>query len=209
MTLAHPSFGVDVQLVKRAQGHDATAFAQIVERYQPPIFTLCLRMLGDEAEAEDAAQETFLRAYLHLREYDCQRAFKTWLFSIASHYCIDCLRRRHLQFLTLEDEPATPAFAALSPGPEQTALRHEHSRTLRALLDRLSPADRLVIVLRYWFDFSYVEIASATNATVSAVKSRLHRARAELARRITRSGVEPGKANGIATTAFAAQWFHN
>ena len=144
-------------------------------------------MLGDAAEAEDAAQETFLRAYTRLASYDVHRPFKTWLFSIASHHCIDRLRKRRLTWLSL-DEPlpadAAPALADQSPGPEEQTARGEQTALIQQHLARLSPEDRAVIVMRYWYDFSYEEIAEATHATVSAVKSRLHRARLSLADRM-------------------------
>ena len=74
---------------------DDDAFAQLVELYQKPVYNLCYRMLGTPGDAEDAAQEAFLRAYKNLRRYDRNRSFATWLLSIASHYCIDQLRKRH------------------------------------------------------------------------------------------------------------------
>src|SRR4030067_2573477 len=82
---------------------DDLAFTQLVEAFQGPVFNLCCRMLGDPVEAEDAAQESFLRAHQNLRRYDPDRKFATWLLSIASHYCIDRLRRRRLKLVPLED----------------------------------------------------------------------------------------------------------
>src|SRR3972149_11642264 len=91
--------------VARANEGDQEAFAMLVEAYQTPVFNLCMRMLGERGEAEDAAQESFLRAYRGLRRYDPERPFGTWLLSIASHYCIDQLRRRRLEFVSVEEEP--------------------------------------------------------------------------------------------------------
>ena len=82
--------------VAQAQQGDDEAFTKLVETYQTPVFNLCYRMLGEPELAEDAAQETFLRAYQHLHRYDQKRPFPTWLLSIAAHYCIDRLRRRKL-----------------------------------------------------------------------------------------------------------------
>ncbi len=173
--------------IGRARAGDQEAFARLIEVYQTPIFNLTYRMLGDAAEAEDAAQETFLRAYTRLASYDVQRPFKTWLFSIASHHCIDRLRKRRLTWLSIDDPlPAdlAPALAEKSPGPEEQAARGEQSVLIHRQLARLSPDDRAVIVMRYWYDFSYEEIAEATGSTLSAVKSRLHRARLALAERL-------------------------
>lgn len=176
----------DRQLARRARRGDEAAFATLVENYESAVYNLCYRLLGDSAEAEDAAQETFLRAYRHLHDYDRHRSFKTWLFAIASHHCIDRLRRRHYLSFSLEEDPPLQ-HAALhepAPGPEECALLHERSELIQDLLNQLPPKDRTVIVLRYWHDLSYSGIARATGTTLSAVKSRLHRARLELARRL-------------------------
>jgi RNA polymerase sigma-70 factor (ECF subfamily) len=164
--------------VLRARAGDEAAFTQLVETYHVAIYNLCYRMLGEAGEAEDAAQETFLRAYAQLHSYDPARPFKTWLFSIASHHCIDRLRRRRLTWLSLDEPlPPHPALQAQGPGPEELSVRREQSEALQAVLASLAPDDRTMIVMRYWYDLSYEEIAEATGATVSAVKSRLHRAR--------------------------------
>jgi RNA polymerase sigma-70 factor (ECF subfamily) len=162
------------------------AFAEIVYSFQDAVYNLCYRMLGERAEAEDAAQEAFLRAYLNLRRYDIERPFKTWLLSIASNYCIDRLRRRRLQWLSLDDEPTENSLALSSddPEPELAMLTNERSRAIQALLSQLSPDYRAAVVLRYWYDYSYTEIAEITGTTESAVKSRLFRARQALADRL-------------------------
>jgi RNA polymerase sigma-70 factor (ECF subfamily) len=182
--------------IERARAGDQQAFSRLVEMYQTPIFNLAYRMLGDPAEAEDAAQEAFLRAYTRLASYDPRRSFKTWLFSIASHHCIDRLRKRRLTWLSL-DEPLpvnlAPALAEPSPGPEDQAVRGEQANLIHRHLGRLSPEDRSVIVMRYWYDFSYEEIAEATGGTVSAVKSRLHRARLSLAEKLADERDKNGK----------------
>ena len=184
------------ELVARAYVGDESAFTLLVEAYQVPVYNLCYRMLGESREAEDAAQESFLRAYSQLRRYDPQRSFKTWLFSVASHYCIDQLRKRRLTWLSLEDEEALPPHPALqdgTPGPDEMASRHEQEAAIQALLARLSPEDRSVVIMRYWYDLSYEEIAEATRTTVSAVKSRLHRARFALAEMLSPAGGRPGR----------------
>jgi RNA polymerase sigma-70 factor (ECF subfamily) len=133
--------------------------------------------------AEDAAQETFLRAFAQLRRYDPTRSFKTWLLSIASHHCIDRLRKRRQTWVSIEDDelPPHPNLREPNLGPEETTVRREQSAVIQKHLSRLAPNDRQMIVMRYWYDLSYEEIAQATGATVSAVKSRLHRARGNLA----------------------------
>lgn len=169
--------------LKRARAGDEEAFARLVETYQTAIFNLCYRMLGESGEAEDAAQESFLRAYSQLSTYDPARSFKTWLFSIASHYCIDRLRKRRLIWLSLDDDelPPHPALQEPTAGPEEVSVAREQTAVIQALLAQLAPEDRSVLIMRYWYDLSYEEIAEATRVTVSAVKSRLHRARGTMA----------------------------
>ncbi len=180
----------------QARAGDQEAFSHLIEMYQTPIFNLAYRMLGDPAEAEDAAQEAFLRAYTRLATYDTSRSFKTWLFSIASHHCIDRLRKRRLTWVSIDQPlPATlaPALAEKAPGPEERAMQSEQAALIQRHLAQLSPEDRAVIVMRYWNDFSYDEIAEATGGTVSAIKSRLHRARVSLAERMVEERDRNGK----------------
>ncbi len=175
-----------LEWVQAALNGDQDAFAEIVHAYQDAVYNLCYRMLGERGDAEDAAQEAFLRAYLNLKRYDTARSFKTWLLSIASNYCIDRLRRRRLSWLSLDDEPTETSLSLASddPEPEPLTLRREHSAAIQALLNTLSPDYRAVVILRYWYDYSYAEIADIMDTTESAVKSRLFRARQALADRI-------------------------
>jgi RNA polymerase sigma-70 factor (ECF subfamily) len=181
------------QLVSRARRRDAAAFASLIEQHQTSVHNLCYRLLGDRDEAEDAMQETFLRAYSHLHRYDLNRPFRTWLCAIAHHYCIDQLRRRRLVLLSLEAEPPVEhaALADPAPSPEAEAQRSEQARSLARLLARLSPEGRSVVVLHYWSGLSYQEIADVTGTTVSAVKSRLHRNRATLAGMLRAEAARP------------------
>jgi RNA polymerase sigma-70 factor (ECF subfamily) len=164
-----------------AQEGDQTAFMYIVDAYQRPVYNLCYRMLGDSAEAEDAAQETFLRAYTKLETYQQSRKFSSWLLSIASHYCIDRLRRRRYQMVSWDELPPRRWLPATEPEPEEVTLAHETQDTLRLLLENLPSDYRAAIILRYWHDMSYDEIADTLDTTVSAIKSRLFRARQMMA----------------------------
>src|SRR5512133_1568330 len=137
-------------------------------------------MLGDPVEAEDAAQETFWRAYQNLKRYDPSRPFPTWLLSIAAHYCIDQQRKHRIPILSVDLLPEEDA-PDHAPSPEKVVSELEETSQMRRLLKSLGPQDRAAIVLRYWYEFSEEEIAKTLSLTVSAVKSRLHRARKELA----------------------------
>lgn len=173
---------LEPQMLQRALQGDDAAFSRLVETYQTPVYNLCYRMLGDGVEAEDAAQETFWRAYQNLRRYDPQRSFITWLLSIAAHYCIDQQRKRKHPVYPIDDymEETAPDPA---PNPEKAVGQLDEDRYLHQLLNQMPSQDRAVLVLRYWHELSEEEIALSLEMTVSAVKSRLHRARLQLAKR--------------------------
>jgi RNA polymerase sigma-70 factor, ECF subfamily len=158
---------------------EQVAFGQLMHRYAGAVYNLAYRMLGDAQDAEDASQEIFLRAYTRLTSFDPTRRFSTWLLSIASNYCIDRLRRRRFAWLTLDD--VAFALPSYEHGPERSALDHEERDRVQAALRRLPDHYRLVLVLRYWQEMSYNEIAQVTGLTESALKTRLHRARHMLA----------------------------
>jgi RNA polymerase sigma-70 factor (ECF subfamily) len=179
--------------VADAKRGDHGAFAKLVGAYQLPVYNLCYRMLGSATEAEDAAQETFVRVYTHLGAYDARYKLSSWILAVAGHYCVDRLRRRRFTWVSLEEtEPARP-LAADGPQPEESVVEGESRDEIRGLLEALPADDRLVIVLRYWQDLSYTEIAQIAKTTQSAVKSRLHRARCLLAERILARGGGPGR----------------
>lgn len=172
----------EAESIHRARAGDQAAFGRLMVAYQAPVYNLAYRLLGNSAEAEDAAQEAFIRAYTHLRSYDPTRPFSSWLLSITSHYCIDRLRRRRINWLSLEDDAVKPyQLASDCPNPETVVTQQERDARIQAMLARLTPVDRAAVTLRYWYDCSYEEIAEMLNLTVSAVKSRLHRARNTLA----------------------------
>ena len=168
-------------LVTHAQRGDQSAFAGLVEHYQTPVYNLAYRMLGNANDAEDAAQETFLRAYTQLKSFHVDQKFATWLLSIAAHYCIDRLRRRRFLWLSIEDDAIGDVLASDLPQPDDEALRHENEHEVAQLLEHLSPSNRLVVVLKYWHDQSVEEISRTTGDSVSSVKVKLHRARQALA----------------------------
>ena len=170
----------ETEWLVEAQRGDPQAFTCLVEFYQKPVYNLCYRMLGNAEDAEDAAQETFMRAYKAIRRYDNKRAFSTWLLSIAAHYCIDQIRRRRFPVVSVEELPY-PDLPEPSPGLEANLSRREDQRRIRALLNVLEPLDRAAVVFYYWYDYSYDEICESLSLSMSAVKSRLHRARRAMA----------------------------
>lgn len=162
---------------------DEAAIGWLVETYQGPVYGLCYRMLGTPTDAEDAAQDALVKAVLSLQSFDVERPFKPWVLRIASNLCTDRLRRRkpEVSLDGMGDDGAWEWQAGSDPSPERQLEDRERQRAVRALLDTLAPVDRLVVTLFYWQELSYEEIAEATQLSVSAVKSRLFRARRAMA----------------------------
>lgn len=174
----------DDTLVIRILNGDAVAFTVLVERYKRPVYTLAYRLLGNGADAEDAAQETFVRAYTRLNSYQPGSRFGSWLLAITSHWCIDCLRRKRALSLEAVSEArgdlGTPASA--EEQPETVTLHRERQHEVRTWLAQLPAPYRAVLELRYWQDLSYNEISETTGLPVSTVRMRLYRARQLLSR---------------------------
>jgi RNA polymerase sigma-70 factor, ECF subfamily len=174
----------DTTLVLRAREGDDSAFSCLVEAYQSQVYNLAYRMLRHRQEAEDAAQETFLRAFRQLATYKPEQRFSSWLLAIASHYCVDQLRRRRFLWLSLEDVPIIGDLVSREPQPEGAALAAEERDEMAKLLDCLPARYRLVTVLRYNYDLPTAEIAAIVGSTDGAVKTQLCRARDMLATEI-------------------------
>jgi len=171
----------ELTAIQKAKQGDQRAFGMLVAQYQSAVYTLCYRMLGNPSEAEDAAQETFLRAYARLKTYDETRKFSSWLLSIGSHYSIDCLRRRRFTWVDIEDVAPVLPSQQRDEQPEHVALQAESEQAVQLLLEKLPPDYRTIVVLRYWHQLSYEEISETLRISEPAVKSRLHRARRALA----------------------------
>ncbi|MEA2008527.1 MAG: sigma-70 family RNA polymerase sigma factor [Chloroflexota bacterium] len=168
--------------VIQSQQGNSDAFTNLVVKYQKQVFSVCYRILGTPTAAEDAAQEAFIRAYLAIDSYDINRSFATWVLSIASNYCIDQIRKRKSIILSMDNEKyAWMVPPSQEPTPERVLLDQEKQAQVHALLETLNETDRAAVVLQYWHDFSYNEIAETLSISVSAVKSRLFRARKTMA----------------------------
>ena len=181
----------EVECLDLARQGDQEAFAEIVETYQNPVYNLCYRMLGNPQAAEDAAQESFWRAYTNLKRYDPNRSFVTWLLSIAAHYCIDQQRRKRLPTLDLDE---IIEYSAKDPGPnpECATVEAEFGEEVQKQLAQLNEKDRAVLIMRYYYELSENEISESLSISKSAVKSRLHRARQHMSDQWTASQNDMG-----------------
>lgn len=180
----------DEELVRRFKAGDREAFSELVRRYQDRVYTLCLRWMGDAATAEDVAQEVFLSLYKSLMDFRGDAKLSTWIFRVATNHCknrrIHLIRRaadRHepLEGLSRDDAPPRE-IADEKAGTDRGLHRSEAEQLIQTALAALDETHRSVVVLRDIEDLSYEEIAEILELPRGTVKSRLHRARADLAR---------------------------
>jgi RNA polymerase sigma-70 factor (ECF subfamily) len=173
----------DLKLITRFKNGDASAFEEIVLEYQDKTFNLCRYMLGNRQDAEDAAQEVFLKAYQALPRFQPDAALSTWLYRIAVNTCIDRRRMPILESLfgsSAEGETLIHDPASDDPSPETLYQAKQIDQALQTGLRSLSPKLRAVIVLKELEELSYEEIAETLGISMGTVKSRIARAREEL-----------------------------
>ena len=193
----------DEELVQRFKKGDRQAFAQIVRRYQDRVYSQCLRWMGEPTVAEEVAQDVFLALYRSLARFRGEAALSTWIYRVTINHCKNrrLYRRRRARdrHEPLEGQPRddAPGRQLAANGPESDVLTHqsEASALLQQGLEAISDDHRQVIILRDIQDLDYSEIASILELPRGTVKSRLHRARSELARvlrnRIGKEDVKP------------------
>ena len=185
----------DELLIRRAQHGDADAFEQLLLEHQKNVYNLCYRMAGNPDDAMDLSQETFLRAWRCLDQYQFASAFSTWLYRLCSNICIDFLRRRRRQQtvpLTFEDadgEEQTYAVPDAQPLPEEQVELKLTRETLAAAMAQQLPEHRAVLQLRVVNEMSYEQIADVLDIQIGTVKSRLSRARNQLKKILERGNL--------------------
>jgi RNA polymerase sigma-70 factor (ECF subfamily) len=194
----------DLELVQRAQAGELDAFEALTTRYEQRIFSLALRMLRQEQDAEDVTQQTFLSALENLRGFRGEASFATWLFRIATHAALKVIRKRKgLELVSLEaaTEAADGADTVPHPeyiadwrqSPEQLVEKNEVRRLLDEALARLDEKHRLVFLLRDVEGLSIKETADALDLSEANTKVRLLRARLQLREQLTRTLGDPDK----------------
>ena len=182
----------DSLVIARARRGEEAAFAELLRRYRAPVFNLCLRMLKNRDDAEDVAQDVFIKVFAMLERYDERYAFRSWLFKIAANQCIDFIRKNRVKLLRL-DEPVHYKGEEIerqlpddAPRPDETLNRQEVGSVLREITDELPPHYRAMIVLRHQEQLSYEEIAQMMDLPLGTVKARIHRARALMKDKLTK-----------------------
>lgn len=170
---------------------DKEAYALLVQRYNGPLFRYLLRMVGQHDEAEDLAQEAFMRAYISLASYNPEYRFSTWLFRIGTNLALNRLkaRRRVISLDSLQNQPDRGPIEIADKREDLDPDRHVERKELALLvqqcLEELPPAYRTVVALRHIAELSYAEISSSTGIPLNTVRSRLHRGRERLGECLT------------------------
>lgn len=175
-----------------ARAGDAEAWSELYRQFSSRVFGLCRHLLGSREAAEDATSEVFVRVQRAIRSYDSQQPFAQWVLSIASHYCVDQLRRRRVEqrlFEVVEAEP--PEAVAADPSPLSELLGGEQRATVRAAIEQLPERLRVPLVLRYYSELSYEQIAAQLELNRNTVATLILRAKKELRRRLAWSARRP------------------
>jgi RNA polymerase sigma-70 factor, ECF subfamily len=183
----------ETALVARAKAGDTTAFAELVKQYDRRVFRMAKQITQNDEDAEDVLQETFLKAYSHLDDFQGNSRFYTWLVRIAVNEALMKLRKRRSDRTVPLDEPIDTGedelvreIAVWDENPEERYSREELGQILDEAVQSLKPAYRTVFVLRDIEELSIDETAEALDLSISAVKSRLLRARLQLREKLTR-----------------------
>lgn len=174
----------DYELVKKAVAGDQSAYADLMDRYRDSIFFMLLKMVNNRDDAEDLTIEAFGKAFSRLSQYTPTFAFSTWLFKIATNNCIDHIRKKRLNLLSLDngyggddDNNTTIDVKSGDLDPEEEAIRVQKVKTMRNVVTRLKPRYRRLIEMRYFEELSYEEIADQMDLPLGTVKAQLFRAR--------------------------------
>jgi len=170
----------DAALVTRAREGDQDAFRLLVERHSVRLFQLAFRMTGNEQDAEDLVQETFLRAYKQLNRFQSRAGLGTWLYRIAANCSLDLLRRRkrrgEQETVEFDSEEALPATLSDAPAPDQQVYHGEVRQKVESVMRELTPMERTAFVLRHFEGLSIGEIGSALGVGPGATKQSIFRA---------------------------------
>jgi RNA polymerase sigma-70 factor (ECF subfamily) len=190
-------------LLRRCAAGDAAAWEEVVRLHQRRVYNLCYRFTNSPDDAQDLAQEVFIRVYRTISSYDVEKgAFTTWLTTLTRNLLVDHFRRTRQERVTesmdagLRDDPDSPSLseqiADRGPAPDDRVASQETQRMVRAALARISPDLREAVILRDLQDMDYKEIAQVLRVPEGTVKSRINRGRMELARLLSRNKRQAG-----------------
>lgn len=172
----------DFQLVLKAKEGSQKAFADLMQRYKDSIYFMSLKMVNNKEDAMDITVETFAKAFEKLDKYQPEYAFSTWLFRVATNNCIDFLRKKKLNTVSIDnmvddDDDRPMQIKADTLNPEESSIKKQQSEELKLLIESLPPRYRNLLTLRYFDELSYEEIAQQLDLPLGTVKAQLFRAK--------------------------------
>jgi RNA polymerase sigma-70 factor (ECF subfamily) len=176
--------------IKQVKKGDQNAFGEIVELYKDRVYHVCFRMLGNKQEAEDAAQEAFIRAYMNISSFNQDLKFSTWIFRIATNLCIDRIRKKKPDYYLDAEVAGTDGLTMYSqiasdaPLPEKELESQELQETIQQEILKLPEKYRSAIVLKYIEELSLNEISEILDLPLGTVKTRIHRGREALRKQL-------------------------
>ena len=175
---------IDLNLVDLARKGDQKAYADLLGRYRDAIYFMLLKMVNNPSDAEDLTIEAFGKAFKNIQQYTPKYAFSTWLFKIATNNCIDFIRKKRGNTISLDqgldsDDSLTPSATIQSdtPDPEANMISQQKILMMRDVVGKLKPRYRTLVELRYFKEFSYEEISKELDLPIGTVKAQLFRAR--------------------------------
>lgn len=188
---------IDLPIVLRAQSGDQSAFNELLDKYRNPVKFMVQRMISDPDDVEDVVIDTFGKAFSNINNYTPDYGFSTWLFKIATNRCIDHIRKKRVNTMsinsTYQNEEGDYYGIELDSGdltPEEETIKEQKNKLMRQFVNKLKPNYRILVELRYFEELSYEEIADQLKIPVGTVKAQLFRARDFLARHITKSNIQ-------------------
>jgi RNA polymerase sigma-70 factor (ECF subfamily) len=171
-------------LVELSAGGDVEAFETLIQAHQKKVYNIALRMTKNPEDAQELAQDTFVRAFVAIKKFRCEASFSTWLYRIAMNVCTDFLRKRNKAIVVSMEQGAVGSeneqpiqLAEEGPGPDELSERRQLKKLVRQAMDSLSAEHRQVLVLRDLMDLSYKDIANTLDVSEGTIKSRINRAR--------------------------------
>lgn len=169
----------EIYIINRIKSGDKEAFSLVVDRYSDMVYTLCLRMLGVEADAADAAQEVFVKVYRSMAGFQEKSKFSTWIYRIAYNHCISVIRKK-VKIIDMVDELPDVEVNNQDVSGLELISSEERKRYLNMAIEALAETDAVVITLFYYDELSLEEIAEVTGLTNANIRIKLHRSRKKM-----------------------------
>jgi RNA polymerase sigma-70 factor (ECF subfamily) len=170
----------DLYYIEAVRKGNAQAFSVLVEKYQKLVYTLALKLLKKPEDAEEMAQDTFVKAFQKLDSYEGKSKFSTWLYSITYNACVSELRKRRIEFKSLDDTRITEQDEMKMHDYYREVKKEDQERYLNLALEKLPEDDQVLVTLYYYESQSMDEISMITGLTVSNIKVKIHRARKKM-----------------------------